>query len=35
MKLHIRTLTFGLTFIVILLAGCSGCGLKIGTTPNG
>ena len=43
MKLHIQTLTFGLTFIVILLAGCSGCGLatdsqtpqQVGITPNG
>ena len=33
MKLHIQTLTFGLTFIVILLAGCSGCGQKTAEQP--
>ncbi len=34
MKLHIQTLTFGLTFIVILLAGCSGCGLTKAPQKN-
>jgi hypothetical protein len=35
MKYRMKTLTTLLLFVVILLAGCIGCGLKIGTTPNG
>lgn len=34
MKLHIQTLTFGLTLSVILLAGCSGCGQETAPTAD-
>ena len=33
MKLHIHTFTFGLTFLVILLTGCSRCAQKTVDTP--